>query len=68
MSAKHRMAQIVVKLTEQGGNWAYETWSDGTNTHFLFESARSAQLIRESLLHLFKSSRRQLIHNGRKPR
>ena len=58
----------MIKLTEQGDNWAYETWTDGKTAHFAFESRRSAELISEALRHMFKSIRPQLIHNGRKPR
>jgi hypothetical protein len=68
MSAKHRAKEAFVKLSQPGENWAYETWGDGKNAYFSFESGRSAQLIREALRHIFKSSRPQLIHNGRKPK
>ncbi|UYL88333.1 hypothetical protein SEA_EVEPICKLES_46 [Arthrobacter phage EvePickles] len=68
MSARHRARQAVAKLTEHGDNWAYETWTDGKTAYFAFESERSAQLVTEALRHLFKSTRPQLIHNGRKPR
>jgi len=67
MSARHRVKQAVVKLEESGANWAYETWTDGKTAYFSFESDRSAALISEALRNIFKSTRRQLIHNGRKP-
>jgi hypothetical protein len=68
MSAEHRARQAIVKLAnEPDANWAYETWTDGNMAYFSFESSRSAALISEALRHIFKSSRRQLIHKGRKP-
>lgn len=67
MSARHRVKHAVMKLTAEGDNWAYETWSDGKTAYFSFESSRSAELISEVLRHIFKSTRPQLIHKGRKP-
>lgn len=66
MALKHRVKQAVAKMTQEGSNWAYDTWETGTTAYFAFESPRSAQLMSEALRQIFKSQFKQPIHNGRK--
>jgi DNA polymerase IIIc chi subunit len=67
MSTKTRVAQAMKKLDRPGLDWTHKSWESGGELYISLESERSAQLLSEALWMIFKSQRRQLIHNGRKP-
>jgi len=67
VSARHRVAQAITKLEQANADWEHQTWQDKQQAYFVFKSERSAQLMREALWLMFKSNRRTLIQQGRKP-
>lgn len=64
MSVRHRVNLALAKH-DPAARYAYETFTTEKTAYFVFEQARSAELVREMLRILIK--RKPLIHKGRKP-
>lgn len=65
MSVRHRV-YVALRGVDPQASYAYETFETPGRVCFVFEDARSAQIIKTLLSQIFK--RKPLIHNGRKPR
>ena len=68
MATRHRVKEAFRLLTSrQIGNWGWKQIETPGQVYFIFEDPRAAKAITEALALIFKSNRKQLIHNGRKP-
>ena len=65
MSVRHRV-YVALRGVDPTASYAYETFETPGHVSFVFEDARSAQIVKTMLAQIFK--RKTLIQKGRKPR
>lgn len=68
MATRHRVKEAFrLAASREIDNWAAEQIETPGHAYFVFEDPRAAQVLIEALSLIFKSNRKQVIHNGRKP-